>query len=419
MGQPGASDAHSGQSRALTSWFVKVLAGAFLMQVAVNAVRPMVSYRALALGADAAQLGLIAAGFGLLSLVFAIPIGRAVDRRGAMPFIVLGLFLVSAVAFLLVGVDAIWALFVTQAVLGVGQVLTTVGMQALIANSEPAYLDSRFGTFTVMVSMGQLVGPAASGFVSQHVAIPAALPWGPGVDLVGSSVFVAAGGAAMLGFLITMSARHTDLTPRDSAPPPPTQEPSLLRSVARVLRQPNAPHAMFASIAVLTTTDVLVAYLPAYGEAAGLSATTVGLLLAVRAGTSMLSRLLMAPLTRLVGRGRLLTLSTALPALVLAPLPLLDSPALLFTSMAVAGLGLGLGQPLSLVWISQTAPEHMRGTAVGVRLSGNRLGQVAIPAVVGGIVGAAGLAAVFVSLAVMLAGSSFLTASGTFSADER
>ncbi|MGH3812396.1 MAG: MFS transporter [Pseudonocardiaceae bacterium] len=395
------------------------LAVTFLMQVAVNAVRPTVSYRALALGADNVQLGLIAAGFALLSLVFAIPIGRMIDRRGEMPFVILGVLLVSAVAFVLVGVSAIWALFVSQAVLGLGQVLTTLGMQALIANSEATHRDSRFGTFTVMVSLGQFVGPAASGFVSQHVATPAALTWGRGMDLVGSSVFLAAAGAGLLGFLLAFFSRPAGSTTRGGPSSSGAPDASMLSSVVRVLQQPKAPQAMFASIAVLTTTDLLVAYLPAYGETTGLSATTVGLLLSVRAGASLVSRVFMGPLVRRVGRGRLLTLSTTLPALVLAPLPLVDAPALLFSSMVVAGLGLGLGQPLSLVWIAQAAPENMRGTAVAVRLSGNRLGQVAIPAVVGGIVGSAGLGAVFVLLAMMLAGSSILTASGAFSPDER
>ncbi|MGH3316974.1 MAG: MFS transporter [Nocardioidaceae bacterium] len=406
------------EPRSLSTWFVKALAVTFLMQVAVNAVRPTVSYRALALGADAGDLGLIAAGFALLSLVFAIPIGRMIDRRGEMPFVILGLSLVSVVAFVLVGVGAIWALFVTQALLGLGQVLTTVGMQALIANSETAHQDSRFGTFTVIASLGQLVGPAASGFLAQHVAVPPAFTWGEGADLVGSSVFVAAGLAGALGLAIAVSARHDSSTPRTGTSSSPPPEASMLRSVVQVLRQPNAPQAMFASIAVLTTNDLLVAYLPAYGEATGLSATTVGLLLSVRAGASMVSRIFMGPLTRRVGRGRLLTLSTALPALVLAPLPLVDAPAFLFISMALAGLGLGLGQPLSLVWIARTSPEHMRGTAVGVRLSGNRLGQVAIPAMVGGIVGATGLAALFVALAMMLVGSSILTASSSFTTEE-
>ena len=400
----------------LTSWFVRVLAVSFLMQAAVNAVRPTVSYRALALGADNAQLGLIAAGFAVLSLVLAIPVGRQIDRRGEMPFVVLGMVLVCVVSFVLVGVDAIWALVVTQAVLGLGQLLATLGVQALIANSDPTYRDSRFGTFTAAVSLGQFVGPAASGFVSQRVAVPGVVPWGgDGADLVGSSVFLAAGAAGLLGVLLALSARHAGSTPRGDVR---AGQVSPLRSVGRVLRQPNAPHAMLASIAVLTTTDLLVAYLPAYGAAHGLSPTTVGVLLSVRAGASMASRVLMGTLTRRIGRGRLLGLSTAVPAVVLAPLPLLESPAVLFAVMLVSGLGLGLGQPLSLVWIAQTAPPDMRGTAVGVRLTGNRLGQVTIPLLVGGLVGAAGLGGVFVSMAAMLVGSSLLTASGSFSPDE-
>src|SRR5262249_52143532 len=144
---------------------------------------------------------------------------------------------------------------------------------------------------------------------------------------------------------------------------------SILRGVGTVLAQPNAPHAMFASIAVLTSNDLLVAYLPAYGQAHGLSASTVGLLLSAGAGASMLSRLFLQLMTRIIGRGRLLVISTALPAVALALLPLVVSVPLVFTIMVAAGFGLGMGQPLSLSWIAQTAPPDMRGTAVGVRLS--------------------------------------------------
>lgn len=420
MAQPAAPDRGSWPSRALNGWFLKALVVVFLMQLAVNAVRPTVSYRALALGADDAELGVIAAGFALLSLFCAIPIGRMIDRRGEMPFVVVGVLLVGVVSFVLVGVSAIWALFVTLAVIGLGQVLTTLGMQALIANSDPEHRDGQFAAFTVAVSLGQSLGPATSGFLSDRVAPPAVFTWGDGTGLVGEAAFLASGCAGLVAFVLALSARNgrRSVTPaprRVGRTPPP--QASMMRSVVQVLRQPSAPHAMFASIAVITTTDLLVAYLPAYGEAAGLSATTVGLLLSVRAGASLVSRIFMAPLTRRVGRGRLLMLATALPAVALAPLPLIETDWALFASMVVAGFGLGLGQPLSLSWIAQTTPDTMRGTAVGVRLTGNRLGQVTIPAVVGGVVGAAGLAAVFVWLAAMLAGSSILTARGRFPPD--
>jgi len=270
---------------------------------------------------------------------------------------------------------------VTQAVLGLGQVLTTVGMQALIANSDTRHRDSRFGAFTVVVSLGQLVGPAAAGFLTQHVGVPGLISIGPDAALAGTSVFLAAGLVGLIGCALAIYNRHQGSAWRGDSVLNPPSDVSMVRGVGTVLRQPNAPQAMFASIAVLTTTDLLLAYLPAYGVAAGLSATTVGLLLAARAGASMTSRLFLRPMTQAVGRGRLLILSTTLPALVLAPLTLLDSVPVLFVFMVVAGFRLGM--PLSLIWIAQTAPDNMRGTAVGVRLSGNRLGQVAIPAIVG------------------------------------
>lgn len=415
MTSPAERSPNSSIERNLSTWFLQALGVVFLMQLAVSAVRPTVSYRALDLGANAAQLGLIAAGFAALSLVFAIPIGRMIDQRGEMPFIIVGLVLVTAVALVLVIIDTIWALFLTQAVLGVGQVLTTVGMQALIANSDSRHRDSRFGAFTVFVSLGQLAGPAMAGALSQHVNL-AQLQL-PGTDLAGTSAFLAAGLAGLLGCGLAFGARRAGSRTRGDRSTPPPAPVSLIGSIGRVLHQPNAPHAMLASIAVLTTTDLLVAYLPAFGDAAGLSATTVGLLLSARAGAAMVSRLFLGTLTGRIGHGRLLVLSTALPAFVLAPFPLLHSSSALFATMMVAGFGLGLGQPLSLIWIAQTAPEDSRGTAVGVRLSGNRLGQVAIPALIGGIVGATGIGAVFVALSVMLAGSAMMTATARFDSE--
>jgi MFS family permease len=401
------------EQRAYSSWFLRGLIVLFLMQASVNAVRPFVSYRALDLGANAAELGLIAAGFAMLSFVVAIPVGRTIDRSREIPFIVGGLALVCSVGFALALVDSIWALIVTQAVLGLGQVLNVLGMQALIANSAAQHRDSRFSAFTVVVSLGQLVGPAAAGFISQHTHVPGERDLPHAMSLAGTSVFLTAGFAALVGCGLASYDRNRGSDSRRGSWSPEAHG-SILRGVGKVLTQPNAPHAMFASIAVLTSTDLLVAYLPAYGEAHGLSATTVGLLLSARAGASLVSRMFLQPMTRLIGRGRLLVVSTAIPAITVAPIPLLDSVPLLFAIMVAAGFGLGLGQPLSLIWIAETAPADMRGTAVGVRLSGNRLGQVAIPAIVGGVVGSTGIGAVFVAMAIMLAGSSVLTANGSF-----
>ncbi|RSM79050.1 MFS transporter, partial [Streptomyces sp. WAC 01325] len=60
------------------------------------------------------------------------------------------------------------------------------------------------------------------------------------------------------------------------------------------------------------------------------------------------------------------------------------------------------GQPLSMTTVVQAAPEGARSTALALRLTGNRLGQVAAPASAGLVAGLAGVAAPFVMLGALL-----------------
>jgi predicted MFS family arabinose efflux permease len=68
----------------------------------------------------------------------------------------------------------------------------------------------------------------------------------------------------------------------------------------------------------------------------------------------------------------------------------------LLACLAIAvGIGLGFAQPLSMTMVVQLVPEHARASALAVRLTGNRLGQVAAPAVAGLVAGSAGASSVF------------------------
>jgi MFS family permease len=70
--------------------------------------------------------------------------------------------------------------------------------------------------------------------------------------------------------------------------------------------------------------------------------------------------------------------------------------------LAVLGFCLGVGQPLSMTTVVQAAPDDARSTALALRLTGNRLGQVAAPAGAGLVAGVAGVAAPFVMLGALL-----------------
>jgi sugar phosphate permease len=152
---------------------------------------------------------------------------------------------------------------------------------------------------------------------------------------------------------------------------------------------------MFASLALLATVDVLTAYLPVLGVQRGISPAVVGALLSLRAATSIISRVLIPWMIPRLGRIRLLAASAAGSALLTAALPLSGSTAVLGALLAAAGSLLGIGQPLTMSMVVHAVPSDTRGTALAIRLTGNRFGQVATPAAAGLVAGAAGVSAAF------------------------
>lgn len=386
----------------MTRWFPRLLLTTFLFQTAIYAIRPMVSYRALDLGAGGLEIGIIVSAYSVLSLLAAVPIGRWVDRWGEAPFVIGGAGLIAVASLLVLWVDNVWALAMAQAPLGLGHIMILLASQTLIANSTATHRrDASFGVFTVVVSVGQLAGPAAAGLLAG--AALAESSSGPADATMVGVVFWSAAAvailAALLGFTLPRRTRGRRASEHEAAP---TSSSATLR----VLALPGMSRAMLASLTVLTTVDLLVAYLPVYGAARGWSVETVGFLLAARAGASMASRLLMVPLLKALKRRRLLILSMAFPAVCLGLLPVLSPIGAVFAGMVIIGFGLGLGQPITLSWVAGAAPQDIRGTAIGVRLMGNRLGQTVLPLAVGGIAGAAGVAAIFLSLGGLLALSS-------------
>jgi MFS family permease len=149
--------------------------------------------------------------------------------------------------------------------------------------------------------------------------------------------------------------------------------------------------------------DIVTAYLPVIGERRGIGPAVVGALLSLRAAASILSRLLIPWMVRALGRVRLIAVSAAGSALAMAVLPLPDGALALSVVLILAGFFLGIGQPLTMSLIVQAVPEGARGTALAIRLTGNRVGQVATPAAAGLVAGAAGIAAAFWMLGGVLA----------------
>ncbi len=395
------------------------LAVALLVQFAQHATRPMASYRALGLDASVEQLGLLAFGFGALSILIAIPIGRHVDRRGARATTIGGIALMGGAAAAHALVTSIPQLIAAHALLGLGLIFAVVGLQAVVAHagsSEGA--DARFGLFGATISLGQMLGPLVAGGLAELMI---ALDLAAEDDRYGTAPTFALAAAlcAAAALASTRLPPHPggSRSPRAAEPASASASSSLSSSssarpegIGTVLRAPHMGKALWASAIVLTATDVLTVYLPAIGAERGWSVAFVSILLAVRAGLSFAVRVGIAPLVRRVGRKPLLVGACGIGAtalLLMAP----ESPDwTAVVLMAVIGLVLGLGQPVTMAWVSRSAPERLRATALAARLTGNRLGQSVIPVAVGAATAVTGSGAVFVVLAALLVSTSVAVA---------
>ena len=371
-------------------------------QAAVYVVRPTTSYRLLSLGYDAGDVGLVAAAYAILPLVAAIPLGRYSDRRHAGSLIAAGCGFEAVACALLAFADTAVTLALASTILGLGHLAVALGVQDVIAReSHPDRHDQHFGLLTAGVSLGQLIGPLIAGAVLRDRGGSALTTATSRAMLVGGGIAAA---AAVCGVL-AQRVRVADVVAR----PIETRG----GSVRAILTTPGVPAGIFASIAVLAAADIFTAYMPVLGEERGITPGAVSVLLAVRAAASMAARLGIGHIVARVGRLRLITISAAASGLAFAGIALSSDLALLLALSLVAGFGLGFGQPLSMTLVAQLVPEHARATALSVRISGNRIGQIAAPAAAGLVAGAAGSAAAFWLLAAVLAASGVVVKRGS------
>ncbi|MEW2568984.1 MFS transporter [Streptomyces sp. NPDC047070] len=367
-------------------WLLRLVIAFSFAQGAVSMARPAVSYRALALGADERAIGVIAGVYALLPLFAAVPLGRRTDHGRCAPLLPVGVVLIAGGCALSGTAGSLTAMAAWSGVMGLGHLSFVIGAQSLVARqSAPHEQDRNFGHFTIGASLGQLVGPIAAG----------ALIGGP--DMAGTSALalLVAGGVAAFSFVSLW--RIEDRTPSTSRTGSGGRVP-----VHRILRTRGVPAGIFISLAVLSATDILTAYLPVVGEHRGIAPSVIGLLLSLRAAATIACRLVMTPMLRLLGRAALLTTTCLLAALLCAGIALPVPVWALAVILAVLGFCLGVGQPLSMTTVVQAAPDDARSTALALRLTGNRLGQVAAPATAGLIAGVAGVAAPFVMLGALL-----------------
>lgn len=354
-----------------------------LIQAGVYVVRPMTTYQAVNLGADATLVGIIGATFALAPLLLAIQVGKWVDFGFAGRATFLGPILTLIATIGLVFADQVWLLLLWMPIMGTGHLLAMVGGQTLIAQfSEDKKYETNFGLLTFYASLGHAVGPFIGGYLAES----------DGVKIAVDPALWFAAALFVLGALVTLPLFGKLASAGDGSPK---------GSIREVFAVPGYKPAIFVAGATTAVVDVTLIYLPLLGIALGFSVAQIGLLLAIRAIFSMAVRFVLGPLRDRFGLRMLLVVGSVVTMAGSIGVALSTEFYLIAALLAVTGFAMGIGQPATMAWVSRISDPQNRGLAISIRLTSNRFGQVVVPVVAGGIA-AASVSGVFFLLALLM-----------------
>ena len=366
-----------------------VLALLLMNQITVLGSRVLLALYMLDLGASPFTVGLLAGTFSVIPALLSVPVGRWVDRHGAR----LPLWVGALSGGL--GMLAPWffasipAMFAAALGIGLSSALYNVTLQNLVGQlGTPASRARDFSNYSLMNSSASFVGPLIAGFSLDHLGpgpaclVLAVIALGP-VSLLLS-------GKVPMGGVKRAEAAHASGRFRD------------------LLSGPGIRRAR-ASGSLQNAGDVLSQfYLPVYCHSIGLSASTIGILLALAASAAFVVRFTLPQMIRRAGELKLLAIAFYVGAAALSLIPLFTSPVMLGLLSFCMGLSLGCTGPIVTMQMFSNAPPGRSGEAVGMKVTVNHCTKVVAPMLYGSLANAVGLLPVFLMIAVLFGGGGWI-----------
>jgi predicted MFS family arabinose efflux permease len=290
-------------------------------------------------------------------------------------------------------------LLILTALFGVGHLFLMASQQMLcIRSAGPRGRDAAFGNYVVGSAVGQGIGPYLIAWQGGSATVPAT-----------GRLFALALIVAVISLVVGVIIRPAPKRER-------TEKTSGVVPVRALMRQPGLMAVLIASVITITSMDLLTIYLPLLGTEQNIDVRNIGALLTVRSVASLFSRLSYTRILRLVERQALTLITMAAAGVGFACFALPIHLAVMYAAMTFLGFALGIATTLSLTNVVDLASPAAMGTVMSLRITGNRLGQAAVPFLASLVAAATGVAGVFAIIAASLAGSG---ASVYFSRQER
>ena len=357
-----------------------------LMHVSFGGSRILLSLYALELGGTPFLIGMVVALYALTPMFVSVPAGRMADRVGhRIPM------LYGAIACVVgLSVPFVWpglpALFVSAAVVGAGFSFFNIAAQAFVG--AVSALDRRafnFSTLSMGYSLASLIGPLVVGFSVEYLGAVWAYGILTAVIVPPTALLASRKLFPVVKNLASKTGKH---------------------SVLDLLRNRSLLAIFAASGACVAGWDLFSFFMPIYGTRIGMSASTIGIVISAFGVATLVIRIFLPRMTKRHGESKVLAWAMCVGAVAFAAVPFFDNVTMLILASFVMGLGLGCGQPLTMMITYNRSPSGRAGEANGLRQMANNVTHMIIPLVFGALGSAIGMGPVFwANSAVLVAGA--------------
>lgn len=352
-----------------------------LYSIGMMGTRILVPLVADDLNISATKIGIIVALFSLLPLVISIHIGKMIDEMNFRLPIFISIFFAGIGLSLPFLFQNIISISISQIISGVSHTFFIVSCQryAGLAFGKQSQ-DYSIVKFSLGMAVGSFIGPFLAGLFS---------------DLFNFYISYGILGLISISALIfSFNLSNETIEPKNIVF---KKENSL-----RLLKNKHLQSAIIMSTIVLFAKEIFIAFFPLYASNIGYSSSTIGIIVSLHTLAAIIIRYFMEVLIDLLNEQRLIFILIIISVFSFAIIPFISNIVLLTLNAFILGLGLGLGQPLSIILTIRSLSEEKAGEGLGLRITFNRFTQVLSPIALGGMANLFGMKSLFIITALAM-----------------
>ena len=357
-----------------------------LLHLAFAGFRVNLSLFALSLQASPFTVGVIVSLMALVPMTFVISAGRIIDRIGVRKPMLLGASATIAGLALVFAVPRLDVLFIASPLVGSGFILFHIAVNhAMGTLGPPAQRVKNFSLLALTFSTSGFLGPMLTGF---------------SIDGFGHrNTFLLLAISAVISVIVLLVNKLE--IPKHG----PSEMPGKPRRITDLLRSRAMRRVFIVSGTLSMAWDMFSFVVPIYCSQINIPASQIGLILGAFGIAIFFVRLMLPLFAHRTSEWQMLIIAMIATGATFFVFPLVHTVPVLIGLAFILGMGLGGAQPVIMAMLYAHAPPGRGGEAVGLRTLLINFSQSGIPLLFGALGAALGMAPVFWTMAVVLAGS--------------